>query len=327
MNRYQDRHRPLIVALCVILAAGLAGFLLWNRMQEAAAAREWKALGAQAGETDTKGLAEPLAADSEAVWTGAENGRLSVSSQSTARDLTDSQPAKTSSTGSVPALSITPTGEASDADKPEKCYDTISLRGDGFYKFGDLTLSVTGIGAYLNQALTAAGSPRCVKDYTMDLAGSLSQLRHAGVDENVISAYVNAHKQAFGTTNPLDTDTEMVVRDQTEQEKNRDDQDALPVIGIGFKGGFSGKVEELEEQVQHILNTYSQQEDYIILGYYPEKIDTDSARQAFAGSMTSRWGEHYLDLTALITPGNATEDGTRKAVAEAVAKKILEMGY
>ena len=62
-------------------------------------------------------------------------------------------------------------------------------------------------------------------------------MKRAGVGDDVIQGYITAHEQAAnGTTLYV---TENGVRDFTEEELVRDDLNCIPVIFMGYYGGWN----------------------------------------------------------------------------------------
>ena len=60
--------------------------------------------------------------------------------------------------------------------------------------------------------------------------------------------------------------TETGIRDFTEEDLTRDDLDYIPVIFMGYYGGWNHDPAELAQQQEHILKTFSNQEQFIIVG-------------------------------------------------------------
>ena len=111
--------------------------------------------------------------------------------------------------------------------------------------------------------------------------------------------------------------------DLEEKQTERDDKDAIPVICMGYFGGWYYDPYELIEQQQKILNTYDQREKFIILGMYPElAIDTDY----YDAVLSEAWGAHYVSLGQLLE-GAAISDEGREQIAQIVYDKLIELGY
>ncbi|CCZ34093.1 predicted protein [Firmicutes bacterium CAG:646] len=92
---------------------------------------------------------------------------------------------------------------------------------------------------------------------------------------------------------------------------------------MGYYGGWCGDPEELCDQIQHILDTYTQKDKYLILGLYPSWVQD---REAYHEEMTSRWGEHYFQLDDVIRNAASSDKG-RQEIAEAIYQRLTEMEY
>ena len=131
-----------------------------------------------------------------------------------------------------------------------------------------------------------------------------------------------------------------VRRDFKRKYVERTDYDAIPVITIGYNGGFGRNLEELVEQQKLILETYNIPQlpeeaagavkdgsqgiagCYLILGRYPEGW-ADPA--AYDDAMIKAWGDHYVSLNAL--GGDVFSDEFRQGVANVVYEQMKEKGY
>lgn len=311
------RRQVLLIILCIIMAGGLLGFLQWNRSQEKALSESLKKEAqstedlAGAGYISSASFSERSMTDAPA--SGSQDAQTSQGSQGDESVQTSSAAASSSSTTSD-----------SSRNTAQTAFQAVSIRGDGFCEYGGTTAD-TSLAADLQKLLAEKGSSLTVQDYTMDMAGSLSQMRKAGVPESDISAYVEKHQQdADGATLQ---DTETIVRDLTADLLTRDDQADLPVIGMGYYGGFGGDVSELIEQEKKVLGTYIQQEDYIILGYYPEQFTEDSQKRDYDTAMIAAFGEHFVNVDAQVHTGDVTSAETREAIAGAICDKMTELGY
>lgn len=156
------------------------------------------------------------------------------------------------------------------------------------------------------------------------MSGSLSQMAYAGVSDEDINAFIarnQSHQEVLGD---LFTTTEQQVReDMNEIRPTRDDQDAIPVICMGFYGGWSYDNVELCEQQQKILDTYNQQDKFVIVGFYPDAaIDT----AAYDQILRDTWGDHYLNMSEAIDEVAYSEAG-HEQMAKALFDKLLMLGY
>ncbi len=196
----------------------------------------------------------------------------------------------------------------------------ISVRGDSFNTDG--TDEEDGYPALLQALLTENDYDLEVEDNTWDMAGTLSQMALAGVDEDEIQDYIDAHTEEQGGSI---TAVESVVRDDLdEKQTEREDLNDIPVICMGYYGGWNNDLDELIEQQQKILDTYEQTDAYIICGFYPYSV---SDRDAYDEAMEEAWGEHYLPLNDAIGGTAAMTADGRELIAEAIYDKLVDLGY
>ncbi len=200
----------------------------------------------------------------------------------------------------------------------------ISFRGDVLDEDG--TDASSGYIYMFEQLLKENGyNDIIVEDNTWENSGSLSQMLFAGVSEDEINAYVSAH-----TENGSEDIYDLVIRDDLAdyQTEERDDQDAIPVITMGYYGGWNNNVDELVEQIQKVLATYSQQDKYIVIGVYPAAV-TDGLVDAGAydSAMEAAFGEHYLSMSAAGMDEAAFDDAGHQQIADALYAKMQELGY
>lgn len=305
------KRQFILIILCILVAGGLIGFLFWNRNQQQTLSR----------------TLQHEALQSESLWDEAY-----VSSASfTNRSMTDAPVSDSGQEENAEKVSSDSTADSSAEEsetnghkKPAHTFQAVSIRGDGFSDYQEDT-SVNSVAANLQKLLAEGGSSMTVQDCTMDMAGSLSQMRKAQIPEEDINAYINKHRQNSGNTSLQDTET--IVRDLSADAVTRNDQSDLPVIGMGYKGGFGDDVQELVEQEKKVLGTYSQQDDYIVLGYYPEHFTSNEQHQTYDNAMKQAFGDHYVNIDAQVHTGSVTSEETRKAVAQALYNKMKELGY
>ena len=221
-----------------------------------------------------------------------------------------------SSTGSSVVAKATATPTPTPAAKT-----MISIRGDILDEDGSTDTSYPD---YLSQLLEKNGYTNyTVENNTWDNSGTLSQMALAGVSDNDINTYITAHQN---NANGAELDaTEYIVRDDLSQyKKDRDDLDAIPVICMGYYGGWNNDPNELAEQIQKILDTYTQKNNYVVVGMYPyNEVDTASYDQA----MTDAFGDHYLALTSDILDQPAFDDAGHQEIAQAIYDKLNSLGY
>ena len=116
---------------------------------------------------------------------------------------------------------------------------------------------------------------------------------------------------------------EGIVRDDVEViDLERDDLDAIPVLCMGYFGGWGYDPQELAAQQQNILDTYNQQDRFVIVGVYPNaSIDTAYYDQV----MAETWGEHYLPMSWYV--GTVYYEDGHEQFARVLYDKLAELGY
>ena len=297
------RRNGVLILLCILLCAGLMIFLAWNHRQE-------------------QEIIQQLREKSESSH-GIEEEIESTASASSKEKKEDDRPLEKGSSD----ISRLPTESEEASDIPQASTEPknsselkgISIRGDSFGS-EDKT-EESGIGKCLSDLLSEQGKNMDVMETSMDKAGSLSQLKRAGVSQSELDSYVTGHKNHSGGGS-LNI-TEVKIRDLTEEEMMREDQDYLPVVCIGYYGGWGNNLDELCEQQQKLLETYHQQEKYLILGVYPSGWQD---KEAYTAKMEEVWGEHFVQLDGVLYHSISTDEG-KKVAAQLIYEKMLELGY
>lgn len=271
----------ILMILSVVLFVCLVGFLFWNRRQEQ--------------ETTQRLLQEQEAMKEE-------------NSSDTATE-----------SGTVVTETPEPTPQATPQITQEPVQTALSFRGDSFV--GEEEQEEKGYPALVRKLLEGKNQDVTVEDYTMDAAGSLSQMKLAGVEQSILDTYLREHEKVAQEQTLRVTETK--IRELSEEELQREDQNSIPVICMGYYGGWCSDPEELCDQIQQILDTYTQKEKYLILGLYPSWVED---KDAYHQAMVSRWGEHYLQLDEMIRSAASSSEG-RQEIANAVYDKLTQMGY
>jgi len=286
--------RFLGVIGCIALAAL---FILIGRYLRTAESAENRQLESRASSLQT-------AAGEESVTSG--QGNQDVSGSSEAKNHEDSE-------------SVTPAPFSADEVTPA-AQRTISCRGDAFVR-GNAGGTLTYPQA-LQSILQQNGNSAEVKDYTWDMAGSLSQLYLAGIPESRLDEYIAKHQKNADGKSLSDTETQLRT-DRSRKDLTRDDQDAIPVICMGCSGGWGGDTAELVEQIWLVLGTYRSQDDYVVMGYYPDGW-TDKA--GYDSAMTGAFGDHYLQLNTALKHSAESDEG-RQEIAQSLYNKLNELNY
>ena len=219
----------------------------------------------------------------------------------------------------------------------------ISCRGESWAPDGND--KEDGWPAILGSMLEENGVSAVVSDYTWDMAGTLSQMRFADVPEETVDSYIETHNEN-GLRGYL---YETTVRDDLEESYiEREDYESIPVICIGYNGGYGMSSAELIEQQSLILNTYKlqaadaaadasaeadQENDvddgemgisgkYLIVGHLPAGW---SDLNNYETRMKNAWGDHFVSLNEI--EGDVVSREYREAVADTIYNKLVEMGY
>ena len=309
MNHDSGFEKFLTTLCCVVLALVLAALLMVSHIQQKKTTKELETKAAQAMMQDGNNTYETT------VVSG------SSSSDSAAPEETDSTASSSaSSSSSVSAVSAAAvsSSSASDTKNEKTSYTAISIRGDSYME--DDADKANGYPAKLQALLQAAGSDMTVEDDTWDMAGTLSQMSLAGIDQQTVQNYINNHTQN-GLTDSYDT---IVRADLSEYLKDRDDKSYLPVLTMGYHGGWGNDLNELIEQEKAVLGTYENgTKDYLVLGSYPSDWTDHSA---YDTAMTQAFGNHYISLNSTVTASMMTNDG-RQQIAQMIFNKLKELGY
>ena len=160
-------------------------------------------------------------------------------------------------------------------------------------------------------------------DKTLAGASTLSLMKMAGVSQTDLDQYIAEHTEAAaGAEIPI---TETGIRDLTAEQTDRSDADYIPVIFMGYYGGWNYDPEELAEQEQKILDTFGANKDnYVIVGLAPADGSVDQA--TYDSTMKAKWGEHYISAAEAVTVPVASQQG-QSEIAQAVFQKLEELGY
>lgn len=279
-----------LVLLCGALLVSLAGLMLWDRQQQQE-----------------------------------DNARL--------RQLIEADQAETDQTSEKVEDSQEPSEEAEEGISEETAPEAAAQQAEpevpvqGIACWGDELLSADEAATYsykviLQNLLNENGYSLTVADKTLNGASTLSIMKMAGVPQTDLDAYVAKHQEAAGGGElPVE---ETTMRDLTAEQMQRTEADYIPVIFMGYYGGWNHDPNELIEQQQKILDTFgSNKEKYIIVGSTPQDGSVDGT--AYDAAMTEAWGEHYISTVALTNP-RASYDGQAE-IANGVYQKLLDLNY
>ena len=176
--------------------------------------------------------------------------------------------------------------------------------------------------AVLQRILQEKGYDIPVINKTIQGGGTLSMMKMAGVSDSVLQGYISAHQQA---ANGAELSVmERGIRDLTPEQTERNDLDCIPVIFMGYYGGWNHNPAELADQQEHILKTFPDQERFLVVGTRPVdgSVDAPSLDQA----LQQKWGEHYISLAQTTTyPASMIE--AQEIMAQTIVQKMEELGY
>lgn len=202
-----------------------------------------------------------------------------------------------------------------------------TAQAEGIVCWGDNLLSGAESDQYsymnvLQRILQEKGSALPVKNKTIQGGGTLSMMKLAGVADETIQGYITAHEQAANGAELYIT--EKGIRDFTPEELTRDDLNCIPVIFMGYYGGWNHDPNELAGQQEQILNTFPNKERFIIVGSRP--LDGSVTAEALDAALSQRWGEHYISMSAVTTYPVSYYEG-QEAMAQAIYQKMVDLKY
>ena len=220
------------------------------------------------------------------------------------------------------------TAEADDTENAEETANEETARTiSGVVCWGDDLINGDASNIYsymavLQKLLTDNGYNLTVVNKTLQAGGTLSMMKMAGVSDETLQGYITKHQQAANGAQLNVTETG--IRDLTEEETTRNDMDCIPVIFMGYYGGWNHDPAELAEQQEQILNTFQYKDDFIVVGTIP--LDGSVTADALDQVLSQKWGEHYISLASVTAQPSATYEA-QQAMGEAVFNKLQELGY
>ena len=142
----------------------------------------------------------------------------------------------------------------------------------------------------------------------------------AGVPAEEVQQFVTKHKEKAAGANLAVTETG--IRDLTEEQTERTDINCIPVICMGYYGGWSHDPEELAQQQQKILDTFPNKEKFIIVGTRPMDGSVDAA--TLDATLKAKWGKNYISAAEVTTSPSSTYEAQAE-IAQAVLDKLEEI--
>lgn len=231
--------------------------------------------------------------------------------------------AKTEVLVSAPAQEPEPEPEQEEAEPEEAQVQAkgIACWGDEFFRGQEAEENSYRV--TLEEQLEENGYDIEVIGKTLSGASTLSLMKMAGVPEEEIEDYIAAHQEgAQGRELPV---TETGTRDLTEEQMERTEADYIPVLFMGYYGGWNRDPQELIEQQTKILETFvGDREQFLIVGIRP--MDGSVSQEDYDSAMEAAWGEHYLSAAAATTQNVASVAGQQQ-IGQAIYDKLVELSY
>lgn len=298
MKKNSKGMNILLIILCTILVAALGSLVAWNKKQTKEEVKKLEKMADEAREKDKKALEE----------SDKEQKEIEKELQQQNAERQEEEAAQTAAPTAAPT------------EKPDAKAEGVVCWGDDL-----LTESDTAQYSYmtvLQKILQENGHNIPVLNKTIQGGGTLSMMKKTGVSDEVIQGYISAHRQAVNGGELYIT--EQGVRDFTEEELVRDDLNYIPVIFMGYYGGWNHDPNELAQQQEHILKTFPDQERFIVVGTAPLDGTVDSA--ALDAALSQKWRDHYISL-ASVTTYPASRYEAQEAMAQAIYQKMSDLNY
>lgn len=278
----------LFVVLCIALVVALGGMLSWGMKKDSKERERLEKLATESVKTNK-----------ETSGTSKKEEKEKEAEEQEKPEETPKQPEKA----------------------PEEKTEGVVCWGDDLINGEDsATYSYKVV---LQNLLTEKGYNLPVQDKTLQGAGTMSVMTMAGVPENEVQAFIDAHKAAAnGGEIPI---TETGIRDLTPEQLERIDLNCIPIISMGYYGGWNHDPQELIQQQEKVLKTFPDQEQFIIVGVRPFDDSVNSA--ALDTAMREKWGEHYISASEVTGVHVAASFEGQAAVAQAVLEKLETLGY
>lgn len=212
-------------------------------------------------------------------------------------------------------------------EEPESVPEEEEKNPEGIVCWGDDLINGEASAKYsykvvLQKLLEENGYTLPVQDKTLQGAGTLSMMTMAGVPAEEVQQFVTKHKEKAAGANLAVTETG--IRDLTEEQIERTDINCIPVICMGYYGGWSHDPEELAQQQQKILDTFPNKEKFIIVGTRPMDGSVDAA--TLDAALKAKWGKNYISAAEVTTSPSSTYEAQAE-IAQAVLDKLEELKY
>ena len=248
----------LFVVLCIVLVVALGGMLCWGIKKDSKERERLEKLATESVKTNK-----------ETSGTSKKEDKEKETEEQEKPEETPKQPEKA----------------------PEEKTEGVVCWGDDLINGEDsATYSYKVV---LQNLLTEKGYNLPVQDKTLQGAGTMSIMTMAGVPENEVQTFIDAHKAAAnGAELPI---AETGIRDLTPEQLERTDVNCIPIISMGYYGGWNHDPQELIQQQEKVLKTFPDQEQFIIVGVRP--FDDGVNSSTLDTAMREKWGEHYISAS------------------------------
>lgn len=212
-------------------------------------------------------------------------------------------------------------------EEPESVPEEEEKNSEGIVCWGDDLINGEASAKYsykvvLQKLLEENGYNLPVQDKTLQGAGTLSMMTMAGVSSEEVQQFVTKHKEKAAGANLAITETG--IRDLTEEQTKRTDINCIPVICMGYYGGWNHDPEELAQQQQKILGTFPDKEKFIIVGTRPMDGSVDAA--TLDAALRAKWGKNYISAAEVTSSPSSTYEAQAE-IAQAVLDKLEELKY
>ena len=318
MSRTKKKKRKkiniLLGFLCILLAGVLGSILVINYKAEQ---EEYRHLS-EIADNQQSGIE-----DYESVKEHAKQLREESSEDTGEEKAAETDENSTDSDSADQAETAAPAEQETQPDQAQQEPAATS----GIVCWGDDLINGQESGTYsyvavLQKLLTDNGYNLTVINKTIQGGGTLSMMKMAGVSDETLQGYIAKHQQAANGAQLNITETG--IRDLTEEQTTRNDTDCIPVIFMGYYGGWNHDPAELAEQQEQILNTFPNKDRFIVVGTGP--MDGTVTSEALDQVLSQKWGEHYISLAG-VTGQSAASYEAQQAMAEAVLQKLQELNY
>lgn len=278
----------LFVVLCIVLVVALGGMLSWGMKKDSKERERLEKLATESVKTNK-----------ETSGTSKKEEKEKEAEEQEKPEETPKQPEKA----------------------PEEKTEGVVCWGDDLINGEDsATYSYKVV---LQKLLTEKGYNLPVQDKTLQGAGTMSIMTMAGVPENEVQTFIDAHKAAAnGAELPI---AETGIRDLTPEQLERTDVNCIPIISMGYYGGWNHDPQELIQQQEKVLKTFPNHERFIIVGVRP--FDDSVNSSTLDTAMREKWGEHYISASEVTGVHVAASFEGQAAVAQAVLEKLETLGY